>query len=83
MPTGCRRQLLESYRDAPIAPADMTAARWSGAVLSDPEWAAFLDWRCRQVADLVTEAKAALPTSTVLTVIPPCPTAAWPPGSRE
>ena len=52
------RQLLESYRDAPIAPADMTAAWWFGDVVSDPEWAAFLDWRCRQVADLVTRGQS-------------------------
>ena len=70
---GKARQLLESYRDAPIAPADMTAAWWFGDVVSDPEWAAFLDWRCRQVADLVTEAKAALPAGTALTVIPTVP----------
>jgi hypothetical protein len=68
------RQLLESYCDGPVAPAGMTAAWWFAGVVSDPEWAAFLDWRCRQVTDLVTEVKAALPAGTALAVIPtrPC-----------
>ena len=67
------RQLLESYRGAPNAPADMTAAWWFGDVVSDLEWAAFLDWRCRQVADLVIDVKAALPAGTALAVIPTVP----------
>jgi hypothetical protein len=67
------RQLLESYCDAPVARAGMTAAWWFADVVSDPEWAAFLDWRCRQVADLVTEVKAALPAGTALAVIPTVP----------
>jgi hypothetical protein len=64
------RQLLESYRDADIAPAGMAAAWWFADVVQNPEWAAFLDWRCRQVTDLVTEVKAALPAGTALAVIP-------------
>jgi hypothetical protein len=43
---------------------------WMADVVSDPEWAAFLNWRCRQVADLVTDVKAALPAGTELVVIP-------------
>jgi hypothetical protein len=67
------RQLLESYRDADIAPAGMAAAWWFADVVQNPEWAAFLDWRCRQVTDLVTEVKAALPAGTALAVIPTVP----------
>jgi hypothetical protein len=67
------RQLLESYRDAAVAPAGMTATWWFADVVSDPEWTAFLDWRCRQVADLVTEVKATLPAGTALAVIPTVP----------
>jgi hypothetical protein len=67
------RQLLESYRDAPVVPTGMTAAWWFADVVSDPAWTAFLDWRCRQVADLVTEVKAALPAGTALAVIPTVP----------
>ena len=39
----------------------------------DPAWVAFLDWRCRQVADLVIDFKAALPAGTALAVIPTVP----------
>jgi hypothetical protein len=67
------RQLLESYRDAPVVPGGMTAAWWFVDVVSDPEWTAFLDWRCRQVTDLVIEVKAALPAGTALAVIPSLP----------
>jgi hypothetical protein len=68
------RQLLESYCDAPVVATGMTATWWFADVVSDPEWMAFLDWRCRQVADLVIEVKAALPAGTALAVIPtgPC-----------
>jgi hypothetical protein len=51
----------------------MAAAWWFADALSDPEWAAFLDWRCRQVADLVIDVKAALPAGTALVVIPAVP----------
>ena len=65
------RALLERYGAADVGvPAGMAAAWWFADVVSDPEWAAFLDWRCRQVADLVTDVKAALPAGTALAVIP-------------
>ena len=66
------RELLERYRAADVVPAGMAAA-WFADVMSEPEWAAFLDWRCRQVADLVTDVKAALPAGTALAVIPAAP----------
>jgi hypothetical protein len=65
--------LVERYRGADVAPTGMAAAWWFADVVSDPEWAAFLDWRCRQVADLVTDVKAALPAGTALAVIPTAP----------
>lgn len=67
------RELVERYRAADAAPAGMAAAWWFTDVVSDPEWAAFFDWRCRQVADLVTDLKAALPVGTALAVIPTVP----------
>jgi hypothetical protein len=67
------RRLLEGYGAAETVPAGMTAAWWFADVVSDPEWAAFLDWRCRQVADLVTDVKAALPAGTALAVVPTAP----------
>jgi hypothetical protein len=63
--------LLERHRAADLALSDAAAAEWWCAdVASDPEWAAFLNWRCRQVADLVTAVKSALPAGTALVVIP-------------
>lgn len=67
------RQLLERCRGAPGGPNGMAAAWWFADAISDPEWAAFLDWRCRQAADLVIDVKAALPAGTALAVIPTVP----------
>lgn len=65
------REALERHFAADVAVPDTTAAEWWLAdLVSDPEWAAFLNWRCRQVADLVTNVKAALPAGTTLAVIP-------------
>jgi hypothetical protein len=65
------RALLERHRAADLAVPEAAAAEWwSADVVSDPEWAAFLNWRCRQVADLVTAVKSALPAGTTLAVIP-------------
>ena len=57
---------------------------WLAEVVSDPEFAAFLNWRCRVVADLVAAVKAALPATTRLAVIPTVqrpPAACWLEGS--
>ena len=63
--------LLERHLAAGLALSEALAAEWWCAdVASDPEWAAFLNWRCRQVADLVTAVKSALPAGTALAVIP-------------
>jgi len=79
------RQWLERYLAADHAvPEEMASEWWLADIIGDPEWVAFLDWRCRLVADLVAEVKAALPTETRLAVIPTVqrPTAAcWLEGS--
>ena len=65
------RASIERYFAADLTVAEEMAAQWWFAdVVSDPQWAAFLNWRCRQVADLVTDVKAALPAGTGLAVIP-------------
>jgi hypothetical protein len=64
------RALLERHRAADLAVSDAATAEWGAELVSDPEWAAFLNWRCRQVADLVTAVKSALPAGTALAVIP-------------
>jgi hypothetical protein len=65
------RELLERYLSADLAVPDALATEWWLAdVVGDPEFAAFLHWRCRVVADLVAAVKAALPATTRLAVIP-------------
>jgi hypothetical protein len=79
------RALLERHRGADLAVSEAADAEWWCAdLVSDPEWAAFLNWRCRQVADLVTAVKSALPAGTALAVIPtvrPPGAACWLEGS--
>ncbi len=79
------RALLERYLAAEIAVPDPLATEWWLAELvGDPEFAAFLHWRCRVVADLVAAVKAALPATTSLAVIPTVqrpPAASWLEGS--
>ena len=65
------RTLLERHLAGELAlPDALVSEWWSADMVSDPEWAAFLHWRCRQVADLVTAVKSALPGGTALAVIP-------------
>jgi hypothetical protein len=79
------RELLEQHLAADIAVPDALAAEWLQALLvSEPELAALLRWRCRVVADLVADVKAALPAPTRLAVIPTVqrpPAACWLEGS--
>jgi hypothetical protein len=79
------RSLLEGWFQAELAVPDSLASEWWQAELvSDPEFAAFLHWRCRVVADLVAAVKAALPSITRLAVIPTVqrpPAACWLEGS--
>jgi hypothetical protein len=78
-------ELLERWFAADLAvPAAMAREWWQADVIADPEWCAFLHWRCRLVAELVTQVKAALPPVTRLAVIPTVQrpsAAAWLEGS--
>jgi hypothetical protein len=65
------RAILEGYFAADLAvPETMAEAWWQAEIASDPEWGKFLHWRCRLIADLVTEVKTVLPADTSLAVIP-------------
>lgn len=79
------RAALDSFFARPEPVPDHVAAEWWIAELvADPEWAAFLNWRCRLVASLVAEVRTALPEETTLAVVPTVqrPTAAaWSEGS--
>jgi hypothetical protein len=79
------RALLERWFAADLAVPDQLATEWWLAeIVGDPEFAAFLHWRCRVVADLVAAVKAALPATTKLAAIPTVqrpPAAAWLEGS--
>jgi hypothetical protein len=79
------KDLLERYLAADLALSEALATEWWLAeVVGDPEFAAFLHWRCRVVADLVADVKAALPAPTRLAVIPTVqrpPAACWLEGS--
>jgi hypothetical protein len=79
------RELLERYFAADLAvPEAMAAEWWLADLVGDPEWAAFLNWRCRVVADLVAAVRSVMPATTWLAVIPTVrrPTAAsWMEGS--
>ena len=79
------RALLERYLATDLAVPDALATEWWLAeVVGDPEFAAFLHWRCRVVSDLVAAVRAALPATTRLAVIPTVqrpPAACWLEGS--
>jgi hypothetical protein len=79
------RELLERYLFADLAvPEALATEWWLAEVVSDPEFAAFLHWRCRVVADLVADVRAAVPAPTRLAVIPTVqrpPAAGWLEGS--
>ncbi len=79
------RAMLERYLEAELAVPDALATEWWLAeIVGDPEFPAFLHWRCQVVADLVAAAKAALPATTRLAVIPTVqrpPATCWLEGS--
>ena len=79
------KELLERWLGADLAlPEALATEWWLAEVVSDPEFAAFLHWRCRVVTDLVADVKAAVPAPTRLAVIPTVqrpPAAAWLEGS--
>jgi hypothetical protein len=65
------RAMLERWFAADLAvPEAMAAAWWETEIVANPEWAKFLHWRCRLVADLVAAVKTVLPADTKLAVIP-------------
>lgn len=76
---------LDGYFASDLAPDALTATDWFLAdVIGDPDWAAFLNWRCRIVTELVAEVRDAMPADVWLGVIPTVqrPTAAtWVEGS--
>ena len=77
------RALIEQHLAADVAVPDALAAEWLQAlVVAEPELAAFLHWRCRVVADLVADVKAALPAPVKLAVIPTVQRPPAPAGSR-
>lgn len=79
------REVLERYLAADLAvPPAMATEWWLAEIVGDPEWVAFLHWRCRVVAELVAAVKAALPAPTRVAVIPTVQrpsAAAWVEGS--
>ncbi|MFO1046917.1 MAG: hypothetical protein U1E52_03315 [Geminicoccaceae bacterium] len=62
---------VESWLAADLDLDEARARDWLlGDLVADPDWAAFLHWRCRCVAELVAEVRAALPRATELWIIP-------------
>lgn len=67
------RGWLQRYLDSPVAPTAEMAAQWLLAdLVSDPDLAAFVRWRCDQVSALVARIRAALPAAVGLAVIATC-----------
>jgi hypothetical protein len=62
---------IESWLASDLHVVPERARDWLLAdLVAEPAWAAFLNWRCRCVADLVAEVHAAMPKGTELRVIP-------------
>lgn len=62
---------LESWLASDITPSETMAQQWLMAdLVLDPDWQAFLRWRCDLVTSVVAEIRAALPKATALRVIP-------------
>ena len=83
-----RQQTMESidhfFANAKAVPDETAFEWWIADLVTDPEWTAFLNWRCSVVTDLVARVRAAVPKETELAVIPTVqrPTAAsWFEGS--
>jgi hypothetical protein len=70
---GLRRRVagrIEAWLAADIAPGPRAAEWLQADLINDAELQAYLRWRCRVVADLVAEMRAAMPKATALHVIP-------------
>lgn len=83
-----RQQTMDSidhfFSGAKAVPDETAYEWWIADLVTDPEWAAFLNWRCKVVSDLVARVREAVPKETELAVIPTVqrPTAAsWMEGS--
>ena len=62
---------VESWLAADLHVDPARARDWLLAdMVTEPDWPAFLRWRCRCVADLVAEIRDAMPAGTELRVIP-------------
>jgi len=63
--------ILDRFLEAPAPVPEETATAWITAdIVADPEWSAFLRWRCQVVTDLVRRVRAEVPRETTLAVIP-------------
>ena len=83
-----RQQTMDSidhfFSNAKAVPDEIAFEWWIADLVTDPEWVAFLNWRCNVVSDLVARVREAVPKATELAVIPTVqrPTAAsWFEGS--
>ena len=83
-----RQQTMDSidhfFEGAKAVPDETAFEWWIADLVTDPEWVAFLNWRCRVVTELVARVREAVPNETELAVIPTVqrPTAAsWIEGS--
>lgn len=83
-----RQQTCDSidqfFDHAKAVPDEVAFEWWIADLVMDPEWVAFLNWRCTVVSDLVARVREAVPKETELAVIPTVqrPTAAsWMEGS--
>ncbi len=61
---------IEAWMASDVDAGERAADWFQADLVSDGELQAYLQWRCRCVADLVAEIKAAMPKSTELRIIP-------------
>ena len=70
---GLRRRVaarIEAWLASDVDGAERAADWLQADLVGDGQLQAFLNWRCRCVADLVAETKAAMPKTTELRIIP-------------
>lgn len=65
------RDALDVFFSADVAFSEAQAAEWIlSDLVADPDFAAFLRWRCKIVADVVREIRDVVPSVTEVRVIP-------------
>ena len=65
------RSALETFLTAEVALSEAQATDWIASdLITDPDFAAFLQWRCRVVADVVSEIRDVVPIDFDVRVIP-------------